>query len=131
MTEASCNFQLVSGYGKYHFKGKCKDKDELRHIIEYSPFATTEELKQAAVALYNTGNNVPLQWLRYLIANSTEDLSDFISEHSIEVDSRTMRICNKEGVSFFLLDRSGFSAFSGMYQVLPISLASAILPWAQ
>ena len=99
-TEASCNFQLVSGYGKYHFKGKCKDKDEPRHIIEYSPFATTEELKQAVVALYNTGNNVPLQWLRYLIANSTEDLSDFISEHNIEVDSRTMRICNKEGELF-------------------------------
>ena len=40
-------------------------------------------------------------------------------------------ICNNVGVSFFLFTRSGFCASSGIYQVLPISFASAILPWAQ
>ena len=100
LTAVSCNFQLVSNLCKYSFQGKCVGEDGPHNSAEYSPFASVAELKHAIASLYNTGNKVPFQWLRYLIANSTEDLSDFILEHNIEVDSCVMRICNGEGELF-------------------------------
>lgn len=63
----------------------------------YSPFNTLEELKHGIEPLHCINNEIPDNWLSFLIINSTEDLSSYLRSLKVDLTHKNIIMFNPKG----------------------------------